>query len=416
MDGSFACPECGGSVQIRGVAPGRQVRCGFCNRLLEVPYLPRATDAPWKRRRFKRPRWFTWAWATLAIASVAILAAGTVQFAKRQYQTSQERSINQLIESSRSHEAEGRLEEALIDLDAALDLAEKAGSSYSGKLTEWRESRKGLARRDAKTTLTRLRQAPPGSFPVGNWLNLISRAKRDPDLSPISASVKEQFQTALGREVGSDLAAARALLESGKVVASFSHCDAIADLITHMPHDKQQTIRSQTEEIVSRLVSTHGVTIEPPQGHFIFGTKPYLNNLTPVLVKAVQTRGYLPRPESSPWRDEWKHALYQLSLEVSEQFEGNYLSSANRLTRINATVRLLARGESIWHTTPTARSTVPLPKLPAYLSTRLAISRERSEEFERLLYENARGQIQERLALNLSSMPEVRAAAASGGR
>ena len=53
----------------------------------------------------------------------------------------------------------------------------------------------------------------------------------------------------------------------------------------------------------------------------------------------------------------------------------------------------------IWQTSPTARSTVPLPKLPAYLSSRLAISPERSEEFERLLYDNARGQIDDKFRL-----------------
>ena len=68
MDGSFACPECGSSVEVTGLAPGRQVRCGFCNRLLEVPFLPRAADAPWKRRRFARPKWFIWACAALAVA------------------------------------------------------------------------------------------------------------------------------------------------------------------------------------------------------------------------------------------------------------------------------------------------------------------------------------------------------------
>ena len=57
MDGSFACPECGSDVEVRGLAPGRQVRCGFCHRLLEVPYLPRAAGPSWKRRRFARPKW-----------------------------------------------------------------------------------------------------------------------------------------------------------------------------------------------------------------------------------------------------------------------------------------------------------------------------------------------------------------------
>ena len=47
------------------------------------------------------------------------------------------------------------------------------------------------------------------------------------------------------------------------------------------------------------------------------------------------------------------------------------------------------------------------PKLPAYLSSRLAISPERSEEFEQLLYENARGQIDEKFGYALSNMPEL---------
>ncbi len=46
---------------------------------------------------------------------------------------------------------------------------------------------------------------------------------------------------------------------------------------------------------------------------------------------------------------------------------------------------------------PTARSTVPLPKLPAYVSNRLAISPERSDEVEKLLYDDARGQIDEQV-------------------
>ena len=71
MDGAFACPECGSSVEVGGLAPGRQVRCGFCDRLLEVPFLPRAADAPWRRRRFGRPKWLNWAWAALAIVSIA---------------------------------------------------------------------------------------------------------------------------------------------------------------------------------------------------------------------------------------------------------------------------------------------------------------------------------------------------------
>ncbi len=124
MDGSFACPECGYKVEVRGLAPGRQVRCGFCHRLLEVPYLPRAADASWKRQRYARPKWVPWAWIALAAVSALILLTGAVQFLKRQYDSIQDRSISQLFDSARRHEADGRLGEALIDLDTALELAQ----------------------------------------------------------------------------------------------------------------------------------------------------------------------------------------------------------------------------------------------------------------------------------------------------
>ena len=50
------------------------------------------------------------------------------------------------------------------------------------------------------------------------------------------------------------------------------------------------------------------------------------------------------------------------------------MSSENRLTRIEASLTLYRRGKQIWKTTPTARTMVPLPSLPAYLSTRVAPS------------------------------------------
>ena len=53
----------------------------------------------------------------------------------------------------------------------------------------------------------------------------------------------------------------------------------------------------------------------------------------------------------------------------------------------------------IWRTDPTVADAVPLPKLPAYLASRLAISPERSEEVERLLYKNAPGQIDDKFQL-----------------
>ena len=154
MDGSFACPECGSDVEVRGLAPGRQVRCGFCHRLLEVPYLPRAAE-----RVVETPSVRASEMGRLGMGR-ARRAAGrgpggggrsdfcggsTIRFRS-------DRSTS-LLESSQRHEAEGRLGEALIDLDAALDLADKAGPAWVKRLERERSRRPDLARRDAEAIL-----------------------------------------------------------------------------------------------------------------------------------------------------------------------------------------------------------------------------------------------------------------------
>ena len=238
MDGSFACPECGSSVEVKGLAPGRQVRCEFCNRLLEVPFLPRAADAPWKRRRFTRPKWFIWTAAALAVIFVAILATWAFRFVTRQYDSAQQRPINQLLESSKHNEADGRLDLALLDLDAAIEMARKAGPDHLARLDPWVRKRPGLARREAQNVVDRLRSSIPLSFPLGDWLNLIARAAKDRDLSSLASSINQQFRVALIREIDSELAAARRSFASRQVVSSFTSCERIAGLIDHLPPDK----------------------------------------------------------------------------------------------------------------------------------------------------------------------------------
>jgi len=405
MDGSFACPECGSEVQVRGLAPGRQVRCGFCHTLLEVPYLPRAADAPWKRRRFVRPRWVKWAWAALALIGTVVLVAGCWRFLKRQYDSYQERSVTQLLESSRRHEAGGRLGQALIDLDAALELAGRAGPGARSRVSQEQKKRPDLARRDAGEILNRLSRHEPPAFSVGAWLNLRARAAKDPDLAPLVDPIEAQFQSELQRQVEIDLNAARRAFESAEVVAAVTYCDQIPSLVRHLAPKIQPAVLAEAEQLVTQFVSTHGVNVEAPQGHFLFGSKSYVSEMLPILVKALEAKAYLTNRESSPWRGLWRHALYQIRLDVSEVQEGNYLSSPNRLTRIQADLTLTSHGEVIWRTKPTALSKVPLPNLPAGLASRGASGEERSEAFEQLLYNNARDQINEVFRINLGNMP-----------
>jgi len=406
MEGSFACPECGTSVELAGLAPGRQVRCPFCHRLLEVPYLPRAGDDHWKRRRFRRPTWVVWAWAVLGIAGAIILSAGALVVLKRHRHSSLERSIHQLLESSRRHESAGRLTEALLDLDAALEMACKADAPVVGSVGEHRHRREDLAKRDARSVVDRLNHAASRPFPLGDWLNLLTRADKDPDLKGMVPEIRDQFQSSLERSIVAELASARKLMEAGQIVAALGACDQSATLIKHLTPSASARLRRDAEDLVSQLVIWHGVSIELPEGEFTFGSQSaYVKEFLPILVQALEAKGYLPYRESSPWKALWDRAQYRVHLRVVEQLEGDYLSSANRLTRIVAHLTLSSRGQVKWQTSPTARSTVPLPKLSALLAGRVASSDHRSEEFERMLYADARGHIDEKVGFALSNMP-----------
>jgi hypothetical protein len=195
---------------------------------------------------------------------------------------------------------------------------------------------------------------------------------------------------------------------------AFEHCEALAPLAAQLPKPDRGRLQGEASAIVVGLVDRQGVLVDPPHGHFLTGSMARYNaHMMPTLVKGLKAKGYLPRPDASPWRDRWSRAPYRFSLEVNEQLEGNYMASENRLTRIDTHLKLIKNGIEIWYTTPTARTRVPLPNLPGYFSARVALSPARIEEFERLLYDNARSQIDEKFTFALSHIPECGQAAPS---
>ncbi len=190
------------------------------------------------------------------------------------------------------------------------------------------------------------------------------------------------------------------------MVVAVETCDEVATLLKHLSSNSSAKIRRDAEEMVSQLVIGHGIQIEVPEGEFTFGSQSaYVKEFVPILTRALEAKGYLPYRQSSPWKAVWDRASYRIHLQVIEQLEGSYLSSANRLTRIIANLTLTAGGAVKWRTSPTARSAVPLPKLSALVASRVAASSERSEEFERMLYADARGHIDEKFGFALSNMP-----------
>ncbi len=230
-------------------------------------------------------------------------------------------------------------------------------------------------------------------------------------MEPLVAPIHAQFQAAAKAQAESEVAAGRRALESGEAGASLSHCDRAARLFAHLPTADRPQIEASASTLARQLVSIHGINIAAPEGHFVFGSlSRYVSEFVPSLTKALKSKGFLPPSESSPWRALWRDAPYQMRLTIREQQEGRYVSSANRLCRIEAHLTLLAGDQVSWQAIPTARSTVPLPRLPADVSSRVALTPERSAEFERMLYDDARGQIDEKFDYALRNMPVCPAA------
>jgi hypothetical protein len=347
----------------------------------------------------------------LSALLVFILAGGAVGFLRRQYDSIQDRSIKELLDSSRRHEADGRLGEALVDLDAGLELADKAGEKWVKRLQSEQTRRPDLARRDAEQVLEGLVGSRSTPFRLGDWLNLIARAGRDRDLAPLAPKIDEQFQTALSIQVSRYLSSARGSFAAANVNAAMNDCDQIGALIAHLSIKGQPAARAETETLVTQLIKTSGITVVVKQGHFVYGSKNYASELLPMLDQALEAKKYLPLRGTSPWRDLWRHSCYQAELDVEEFQEGSYLSSQNRLALIQTVLTITSRGSQIWQTTPRARTDVPVPGLPAHLARSVAV--ERSDEFERVLYKNARDQIDQKFGAALGNMPACPALATS---
>jgi hypothetical protein len=415
MDEAFACPECGTNVEVRGLAPGRQVRCGFCHRLIEVPYLTRVESPGFRRLRFGRRRWVMWAWAGVGAVGALVIVVAALRFLYHHQQHAEIMSIHGLIASSRLHEGAGELGQALNDLDTAISLCSQSSTVKSDELTALKEKRPALARRDAQAILDKLEQGVVQPFPLGDWLNLQARISADPDLEPLRQPFLDQFTRKLRTGLQADLAEASRLFESGKPVAAFETCESATSLLSHVPPDLRASLHGQFEDLVRRIIARSGIVIDPIRGQLLAGsTAAYNATMVPELVKNLRAKGYVPQRDTSSWRDRWSAAPFRLVVELNERLEGNYMSTQNRLTRIDAHLELLFQGREVWQATPTVRTAVPLPNLPAYQSARMALKRDRSPEIEKLLYNDARSQIGDKFAFGVRNMPEcnqVRAAA-----
>ena len=103
-----------------------------------------------------------------------------------------------------------------------------------------------------------------------------------------------------------------------------------------------------------------------------------------------------------------------MNIEVIERWEGVYLTTSNRRTRIelNLAVSVSGQASPIFQTMPTAQSRMPLPRMPVAISSRVDLKGEQSADVEKLLYDDARSQVEERLARQLINLPACRSTGA----
>jgi hypothetical protein len=344
--------------------------------------------------------------AALGIAAASIVALSIVQLVSRQQRARHEHTIIRLLAESEKKEKAGELGSALLDLDTAITLEAESTSPDGDRLEQLREKRGELARRDVREISGRLQRAGGDEFPIKEWLNLRGRTGADPDLAPVRESVAQAFEKELEGHLASRIEKSGALLHSGRATSALEQLRAGASLLKHVPDGDHDRLQGQLREQAEIIARTHGIRVDPPRGQFLGGSEArYMANLVPTLRQAAILKGYVPEPEASPWSDLWNQAPYRLSLQVRERYEGTYLGSENRLVRIETHLELFNGSRGVWQTAPSARTTVPLPRLPAYLSARLALGPKRIDEFERMLYDNAREQIDARLAFALAHLP-----------
>lgn len=414
MHGAFACPECGNEIDVPGASPGRQVRCGWCNSLVEVPFIPRGGVTRTRRASKRRRPWWAWkawpVWARLAVG-VLVLAVGLATLYRAAWswqRAAGESALTRLLESSTAAEKAGRLDEALVDLEAALSRAAKL-TPPPPELDQLRRRRDDLSAREVTAQLAALEHRPSAdpSQAVGRALTLRARAARDPALVGLGPAIDAALARARTAWADADAAEAARALEEGRVEKAVELCERQYRTADELPTADRRRIQARATDLARRVIARHGAIVEPVRGQFAVGTsESYATQLAPAFRDGLRAHGYLPQPVETVWPELWKeNAPFRMEFDVVERQEDTYLQSPNRLTFVSGTLRMLRAGHELWHDTPNARTQVPVPGLPALQASRAAVSAHRSPEIERLLYDNARAVLKDRLGLSLRNLP-----------
>ena len=415
MQGSFACPECGCEIRPTGLSPGRQVRCGWCDSLVEVPFFPRADQIVRSRRARRRGRnpWWAWrswpVWARVAVTllSAAVVVALAHRVVVSRWQSADETALAQMVETSTKAEKAGRLGDALMELQSVLARAERMATPPHG-IDELRRRRDDLSLREAEAKLAALSGpiADPGPA-VGQVLTLRARAMSDPALAGLETAIEAALERLRQTWAEADSVEAAKAFEAGRPDRAMELCERQHRTADELPAAPRHRLQDEAAALARRIIARYGTIVEPVKGQFTLGTPDsYTAQLRPIFLEGLRNHGYLPRPAQPVWPDLWSEAApFRVVFEVVERQDESYLQSPNRISHLEGKMQMVRDGATFWHDTPNARTQVPVPALPAYQASRVAVSAHRSPDFERLLYNNARAGLLERIGLSIRNLP-----------
>lgn len=431
MSPTFACPECGTEIRVEGLTPGRTVRCQWCTSWVEVPFLPRV---PVKRTRGSRlrktnrvkgwwkrnPRWARLSISTLTV--LVILALGN-RYVRDRRESADCAALGRLIESSDRAEKAGDLGMALVDVEAALALISRMPPDLSrSEFDGLKQRRAELSLREVQNKLAALNRdasATPASADaagraVGYALGLNARLARDPALAGLGPLVDATLERLRERWAVADGVEARKAFLDNQPTRTLELSERQYRTAEELPSAARERLRREATETARDVISRYGAVVNRVRGKYTLGSDDsYNGQLGPVIREALRKRGYLPMPVKAEWADLWASlAPFRVAFEINERQDDHYLASPNRLSVIEGRLGVTRQGTPVWSDRPNARTTVPLPGLSAYAGSRIAAGERRSPDFERLLYENARANLRDRLALSLRNFPLYKA---SGG-
>lgn len=387
MSSEFACPECGRPVALSGLATGRRLRCDDCGTMIEVPYLPRAAKTPRRTAPLVPP-------VVLVLAGLVTLLSLAIIGVKQAWRAGVHASATAEMAALRSRAEDAWRADQFDDAVQAFDAALARRDLPWGPevLQSFQDRRTTAAHRLVDQELERLDLLGPDDR-LRDGLALDARIEADPSLEAYRDPVRAVVCRAVEQRFERDLTAADQAFEAGQVGPSMALADGLQKLAGRLPYWARNPgpAPDRLVDLMRRIAARQGAVVEPIQGSYRLGSaEAYDKALRPVLLDGLRAKGYATEPADPELASVWgQSAPNRLVVEVVEREGGRYLQSANPIALLEVRLVFQRPGKVEWKQTIQAQTDVPLPRLPAFEASHLAIVKTPSPEIQRRFHDNA---------------------------